>query len=104
MMHMVAIRRDVYEANPSIAGSLFRAFEEAKQVALRHMRHQAALRYMLPWMNAEMEEMKDLFGDDPYPYGVEANRHALETMMGYMTEQGIIARPVPVEALFAPLD
>jgi 4,5-dihydroxyphthalate decarboxylase len=104
MMHMVAIRRDVYEANPFVAKSLFRAFEESKQAALLHMRHQAALRYMLPWMTAEMEEMRKIFGEDPYPYGIEPNRPALETMMGYMVEQGIIAEPLPVERLFAPVD
>lgn len=100
IMHMVAIRREVYEAHPFIARSLYRAFDAAKHAALAHMNRLAALRYMLPWMPAELEEMRAIFGNDPYPYGVEANRHTLETMMGYMVEQGIIAAPVKLEELF----
>ena len=104
IMHMIAIRRSTWEANPFIAGSLYRAFEESKQVALKHMRHLAALRYMVPFLADDLEEIEALFGDDPFPYGVEANRHNLETLMRYMVEQGILKAAMPVERLFVPID
>ena len=41
-------------------------------------------------------------GDDYWPYGVEPNRAALETLMRYSCQQGLAERPVPVESLFVP--
>jgi 4,5-dihydroxyphthalate decarboxylase len=104
IMHIIAMRRSTWEAHPFIAGSLYRAFEASKQVALKHMRHLAALRYMLPWMTAELDAIDRLMGGDPFPYGIEQNRKTLETLMDYMVEQGILAARMPVESLFVPVD
>ncbi len=62
----------------------------------------SALKYMLAWSIAEMEEERDLFGDNPWPYGLEANRHVLETLVQYSYEQGLIKKRMNIEALFAP--
>jgi 4,5-dihydroxyphthalate decarboxylase len=100
IMHIIAMRRSTSEANPTVASSLCRAFEASKQTALKHMRHLAALRYMLPWMTGELEEIDRLMDGDPFPNGIEANRKTLETLMDYMVEQGILAERMPVESLF----
>ncbi len=62
----------------------------------------SALKYMLAWSIAEMEEERDLFGDNPWPYGLEANRHVLETLVQYSYEQGLIKKRMNLEDLFAP--
>jgi 4,5-dihydroxyphthalate decarboxylase len=67
------------------------------------MRNLAALRYMLPWLGDHLDELDNVFGDDPWPYGVETNRVNLETMMQYMVEQGILKEVMPVESLFVPV-
>lgn len=103
IMHLIAIRRDVYEAHPEIAPSLYRAFCAAKDSALEKMRSLVALRYMLPWMTAELDEIEDIFGGDPWPYGVEANRPTLQALVTYMAEQGIIAQAPPIESIFVPV-
>ena len=102
IMHLVVIRRDVYERHPFVATSLYRAFCAAKDLALQKMRTGGTLRYMLPWMAAEIEEIDDVFGGDPWPYGVEPNRATLTALVQYMAEQGLIDAPLPVEDLFAP--
>jgi 4,5-dihydroxyphthalate decarboxylase len=56
----------------------------------------------LPWQIAEVESTRELMGDDYWPYGVEPNRAALETLMRYSCQQGLAERPVPVESLFVP--
>jgi 4,5-dihydroxyphthalate decarboxylase len=104
IMHLIAIKRDVYEANPFIAKSLYRAFCESKQAALVRMRNFSALRYMLPWMTDEIDELDEVFGDDPWTYGLEANRKTIETAMSFMVQQGIIPAPVPVEKLFVSVE
>ena len=103
IMHLVAIRRDVYEANPWVATSLYKAFVQAKTLALSRMRRTAALCYMLPWLEHDMDEIDDVFGGDPWPYGVAANRPTLTALVRYMAEQYLIATPMPIEDLFVPL-
>jgi 4,5-dihydroxyphthalate decarboxylase len=103
IMHLVALRRDVYERYPFVATSLFNAFCEAKAIAARKMRELGTLRYMLPWMASEIEEIDDVFGGDPWPYGVDANRASLEALVQYLADQALIEKPVPVETLFTPI-
>jgi 4,5-dihydroxyphthalate decarboxylase len=103
IMHLVAIKRDVYEANPFIATSLYKAMTEAKDLALEKMRDVGALRYMLPGMAAELDEIDRTFGGDPWPYGIEPNRPTLEALVRYMAEQSLIKAPIPVDELFVPI-
>jgi len=100
IMHLVAIRRDVYEANPKVAASLYRALEESKNRALSRMKHLGALRYMLPWLPEYLDEIDEVFSGDPWPYGIEPNRPTLQALVTYMAEQGIIARPPAIEDVF----
>jgi 4,5-dihydroxyphthalate decarboxylase len=103
IMHLVAMRRDVYERHPFIASSLYQAMDAAKDLALAKMRETGALRYMLPGMTAELERIDEVFGGDPWPYGVEANRPTLEALVRYMAEQSLIKAPIPLEDLFVPI-
>lgn len=101
IMHCMVVRRSTHEAHPFIAESLYRAFCESKQVAIKHMRYIANPRYMLPWMHDDLDEIDAVFGGDPFPYGVEAGRHNFEVFMQYMVEHGIIRVALPVDDLFA---
>ena len=102
IMHLVVIRNDIYERNPFVATSLYNAFCAAKDWAREKMRFPGTLRYMLPWLPDDIEEIDELFGGDCWPYGVEPNRPTLEALVSYMAEQGLIAEPVPIEKLFVP--
>jgi len=103
IMHLVVLRRDFYEKHPFVATSLYQAFCEAKARAFKKMRYLGTLRYMLPWMTAELDEIEEVFGGDPWPYGVEANRAALEALVQYLLDQSMIAKPVGVDDLFVPV-
>jgi len=101
IMHVVVIRRDVHEKHPFVAQSLFDAFCASRKHALHLMRELGALRYMLPWLTADIDEIDEIFGGDPWPYGVEPNRPTLEAMVDYMVEQHFIPKKIPIEDLFA---
>ena len=103
IMHLVVLQRAFHERNPFAATSLFNAFNEAKALAHRRMRYLGALRYMLPWLPAELEEIEEVFGGDPWPYGIAPNRASLEALVRFMVDQSMIAAPVPVDDLFAPV-
>ncbi|MGH7126298.1 MAG: hypothetical protein ACREFI_18125, partial [Stellaceae bacterium] len=103
IMHLVAMRRDTYDKNPFIATSLYDAFCKSKDRALGKMKETGALRYMLPWLGADLDEIEAVFGGDPWPYGIEANRPTLEALVQYLAEQNLIAKPIPIEQLFVPV-
>ena len=104
IMHLVAIKRELYEANPWIAQSLYDAFEASKALALARMRVSAAQRYMLPFLFSDLDEIDEIFGGDPWPYGVEPNRPTLEALVRYLKNQDFIAEELPVDGLFVPVD
>lgn len=102
IMHLVVIRRDLYEKNRWIAVAMVEAFERAKQVGRARMHYQGAYAVGLPWLNAEMEVIDKLFGGDAFPYGVAKNRKILEQMLIYAHEQGVTEHRLDVDELFAP--
>jgi len=103
IMHTMVIRRDVHERHPFLASALYRALNASKDLAYKKMRYRGTLRSMLPWMHAELDEIEDVFGGDPWPYGVEPNRPTLEALVRYVHEQGVTSRQVTVDELFVPV-
>jgi 4,5-dihydroxyphthalate decarboxylase len=102
IMHVIALRRDVYEANRWIAQSLFKAFLEAQAIAYANLRVTSAMTSMLPWQVAAVEEATAELGADWWPYGFAPNRAVLDTFLRYHHEQGLSPRRLEPEALFAP--
>ncbi|MBI2303548.1 MAG: ABC transporter substrate-binding protein [Chloroflexi bacterium] len=102
IMHTVVIRRDIHEEHPWVAQSLFKALEEAKQRCLQQMGITAALRYSLPWLIPAVEEQEEVFGPDPFPYGLEANRFTIETFMSYLKDMYLIEKVFDPAEMFAP--
>jgi 4,5-dihydroxyphthalate decarboxylase len=102
IMHLIALRREVYENYPFIASSLFDAMCASKERARKRMRDLGTLPYMLPWMTSDLDEIDEVFGGDAWPYGIEPNRPTLEALVRYLHEQGIIAAMIPIEKLFVP--
>ena len=102
IMHTVVIRRELYEANPWIAQSMFKAFVEAERLTYRDLDVTAALMVTLPWLTAHVEEARALMGDDFWPYGFQPNRHVLDTFLRYHHAQGLSSRRLAPEELFAP--
>jgi 4,5-dihydroxyphthalate decarboxylase len=101
IMHTMVIREEVYEKQPWIAQSLFKAFDESKRLCKEAMYEFSALKYMLAWSIDEMEKEREILGDDPWAYGLEPNRGTLETLIQYTYEQGLISKRFEVESLFA---
>lgn len=102
-MHTIVIREELYRRHPWIAESLYKGFEDAKAWAHTQMRYVGALRYMLPWLQHQIDEIDELFDGDPFPYGLDAARAPLEAMVRYLLEDGFLNRPVAIDDLFTPL-
>lgn len=102
IMHVVVVRRDVYDRNPWVAQSLTKALTVAKQRAMTELYDASALRFMLPWLIPGLEEARSLLGEDYWSYGLEGNRRTLATFLRYHHEQGLSSRLLAPEELFAP--
>ena len=100
-MHLVGIRNDLAERHPWIAGSLYKAFLEAKDIALEEVGQIAALNVTLPWVEAEALESRALMGDDYWSYGISECAHEIDTAARYSYDQGLSVRRLSAEDLFA---
>lgn len=102
IMHICVIRADVLESAPWVAANLLTALEEAKRRSIARLSEMTASRVPLPWVPNLVEDMRRLLGPDPWPYGIEANRVTLEAFTRWAHEQGVAARRLEPEELFAP--
>jgi 4,5-dihydroxyphthalate decarboxylase len=103
IMHVVALKRSVYDANPWIAKALTKAFSKALEIGYEPLEERAALRYMLPWLEHHVEETKRLMGGDArwWKDGFEENKHVLSKFLDYHFRQGLSKRRYEPEELFA---
>ncbi len=101
IMHTVIVRREIQDKYPWVAVNLFKAFRQARDLCYQDMLQTDALKYSLPWLPAEVEQTQKLMGKDFWPYGLEKNRHVIETLVRSSFEQGLAAREIPIEELFA---
>jgi 4,5-dihydroxyphthalate decarboxylase len=101
IMHVLVIKRSIYDKEPWVAQALYKAFCKAKEVCMRDLYDTNILRVSLPWTSAEYEDTRDLMTADYWPYGLEQNRANLETLHGYLLEQGLIKQKLNLDELFA---
>lgn len=97
--HTVVIQDRVLQRYPWVALNLVKAFNEAKQAA--YARIGSLYRSSLMAAFGVLEAQRRTFGDDPFPYGLPANRLALQTLADYVFEQGLVRERPMIDALFA---
>ncbi len=102
IMHVVAIRRAVFERYPWAAMNLYKAFDQAKRRSLERLGDLTASRIPVPWAAALSEEWGKGFGADPFAYGLEANRRTLEAFCRFAHDQGVTHRRLTPDDLFPP--
>jgi 4,5-dihydroxyphthalate decarboxylase len=94
--HGMVIKRELAERHPWVVLNVLKAFERANEIAererLEHARYHVDTGLIPP----------DALGVQLVKHGVKANRLALETAAQYSQEQGLTARRVKLEELFAP--
>lgn len=102
IMHLVGIRKSLAEQYPWLATSVYKAFCEAKALAMTQLTDVNALAVMLPFLDAETRETMAAMGRDFWRYGVRENQREIEALAQYAFEQGLLERQVKVDELFAP--
>jgi 4,5-dihydroxyphthalate decarboxylase len=97
--HVVVVKNAVLERHPWVARSLVDAFTKAKEIGIKHVSD--TRRSFLAWYGAELEEERELFGADAWPYNIKDNRVVLETMARYAEMAGVTERKLEIKELFA---
>jgi 4,5-dihydroxyphthalate decarboxylase len=101
IMHCLLLRRSLSQQHPWLAQAVFDAFAKSKAQALNDLTHKNFLRVSLPWAAEEAADMQRLMGERMWAYGLEQNRHELEDMLRYALADGLIAKPLQPDELFA---
>jgi 4,5-dihydroxyphthalate decarboxylase len=99
IMHVMGLRQSLVEQHPWVAVNLYKAFNEAKAIAMKRMQNPRVV--PLAWYREAWEEQETILGPDPWEYGLtENNRNNLDTLIGYSHEQGLIKKKPTLEQLF----
>jgi 4,5-dihydroxyphthalate decarboxylase len=105
IMHAVVVKRELALERPDVVRAVYEGFREAKdKMAEQYVKGMTFnnMTVMIPWLTKRIGEDRDLLGDDWWPYGIKANRPALDAILRYHHEQGITDRRFRVEDVFAP--
>jgi 4,5-dihydroxyphthalate decarboxylase len=103
IMHATAIKQEVVDKYPWVPINLMQAFEAAKKVAYKRMENPRIV--PLAWFRHFLEEQEEILGSDPWQYGLgPVNRKALDTLMQYSQEQGLLGRKMSLDELFIRTD
>ncbi|HEX9786599.1 MAG TPA: ABC transporter substrate-binding protein [Candidatus Binatia bacterium] len=102
IMHLIVFKDDVLNKNPSLAKIMMATFDRAKEVCREYYDDPNWSRFV--WGRHLFEEERSVFGEDPWPHGVEKNRANLERFIGYSLDQGLMDKKLEVDELFAVKD
>ncbi|RJS93680.1 4,5-dihydroxyphthalate decarboxylase [Salinisphaera sp. Q1T1-3] len=105
IMHLVAVKRQMAENHPELIKSIYQSFCQAKDQMIEHYAQGMTFNnmdLMHPWLTALIAENRELMGKDWWPYGIGANRAAIDTVLRYHHEQGLTDRRFTIEDVFVP--
>ncbi len=105
IMHTVVVKKQLVIERPDIVKAVYEGFCEAKDAMTGQLVHGMTfnnMATMVPWLSKLIGENRELLGDDWWPYGLEANRKALDTYLRYHFEQGLSKRRMTCEDIFVP--
>jgi 4,5-dihydroxyphthalate decarboxylase len=100
IMHVIAMRRAVFERYPWVAMNLFKALNQAKERSVERIQDLTASRIPVPWAAAIADEWSKSFGANPFPYGLEENRKTLDAFCRFANDQGVTAKKLTPDDLF----
>ncbi len=100
IMHVMVVRNNIAEKYPDLPEKLFTLFSEAKKVGQEWLRGLPSMG--LAWKNHYIEQEMEMFGCDPWIYGLKPNEHVLNRFLKYCYDDGIAAKEIRPQDLFFP--
>jgi 4,5-dihydroxyphthalate decarboxylase len=103
-MHALVMKEELYRQHPWLATSVYKACNEAKKISIEHTAFLGALRFMLPWLMESLDEIGEVFGGDPWRYGLEPNRKMLDAFNQILVADGWLDAPLKLDDVFVPIE
>lgn len=98
--HHYVVQQSIIDEHPWVAMELYRALERSKQVAYERA-GRASTAYVY-FEGQDPDEHAAVFGEDPYPFGLQQMRPTIERLVQASLEQGLIRRPIALEEIYHP--
>jgi 4,5-dihydroxyphthalate decarboxylase len=105
----IGLRRSLVKQHPRLPGAQYKSFETSKNLALEQLADDSASKATLPFvevyaqrMRMYAQRMRQLIGQDYWPYGVATNHHGLQTFLRHHQRQGLSVRELAVDEPFHP--
>ena len=99
--HLVVVKDEVLDRHPEAASAIFEAFAESKRRYVADLRSGTiATPDAADRLHAKVMEVTGW--SDPLPYGIEPNRHVLDSLITSARDQHILAAAVDLDAMFVP--
>jgi 4,5-dihydroxyphthalate decarboxylase len=102
IMHIVGVRRELADRHPWLPAAVYKAFDQAKAVALAQLSDTSATKVTLPFVEEQLRAARELMGSDFWSYGVAPNRKILEHFLRRHHSEGLSSRLVSIEDMFHP--
>ncbi len=105
IMHTVAVTRRLAEEQPEVVKAVYQGFCDAKRVMTEQYTKGMTfnnMALMIPWLTNLIDQDRSLLGDDWWPYGIDANRQAIDAVLRYHHEQGLTKRRFRAADIFIP--
>jgi 4,5-dihydroxyphthalate decarboxylase len=102
IMHVIGVRKALLKDHSWLAASVYKAFSQARDFAARDLAQRGQLRVILPWVEADVDRVRAVMGHDYWPYGLKENIKSVNALLRYSWEQGLLARKLTAEEIFAP--
>jgi 4,5-dihydroxyphthalate decarboxylase len=102
IMHLLGVRKTLVAQQPWLPATVLKAFTQAKGVAVARLADTAAAKATLPFVEDQVAAARKLMGEDYWPYGLQPNRHVIETFLGHHRRQGLSSGSLTAEDLFHP--
>ena len=102
IMHLIGIKKSLVEKYPWLPATVYKAFCQAKAIAVNDMKAMAAKKVTMPWPEAAVADAVKLMGEDYWRYGVAECAHEIDKLAGYSFEQGLATRKLTASEIFHP--
>ncbi len=102
IMHVVGIRKTLVAKHPWLPAAVYKAFSQAKTLALEKLSDTSATKVTLPFVEEQLKAARETLGSDFWSYGVGPNRATLETFLRHHHGQGLSQRLMSVDEIFHP--
>lgn len=98
-VHMIVMSKRLDRGHAGLAQKIYTAFEQAKKMAYDDILSDRA-GFSVVYLRERMKEQLRDWGD-PWRYGIEANKSAIDAFIRYNHEQGMIGSKMSCDQIFA---